>query len=588
MKGNLLKRFVGVMLVGTMIISSFTGCGGSDNNTNTTGSNNAGTGASADTQNATLPDTWIADRTIVVQAYIDDIGYSLPENPSDTLVMQELKARTGITVEIQYTPGDTDQAVMASHLASGTIPDVIVSYLDNSTRPEFPLLLKAAQEGMFANVSGYLEGAQVYSRYLEEGYLSNDVKNNIAFRDDLDGMYLIPLGVTKEAATLAWNPELEYIGGMYIQKSIAEALEIDPTAINTQEQLYDLLVQIKEGGFTDDNGNAVYPLGPKYYGGETSGMNHVIRGYDWYAELDGYNITKDGVILHEIETDYALSKVNYIRKLLAEDLINPEFFTMDSTRAEEVSKTKNSAIIADVNNYIDIIYETGDWIPLGPLNDFTGSNAQLVVGKGSMGVWAISAEAEKPEEIFAFFDYLATTEGQLLSQYGVEGINYTMADGYPVVTEETLTAIANGDQDYMINTVGASFGNSGSIFFGYMQTNVDYITDFGESRPGASLSDTFANAVQIASDYPREKRLVDGLRATAFLTADELSNIKLQMDLLNYPETLVQAMYANSDEEAVKILDSFKAQMEAAGLAQFKEYLMKIYEEDNEAIRFYN
>lgn len=46
---------------------------------------------------------------------------------------------------------------MASQLAAGTIPDVIVSYLDNSTRPEFPLLLKAAKEGMFADVSEYMK-----------------------------------------------------------------------------------------------------------------------------------------------------------------------------------------------------------------------------------------------------------------------------------------------------------------------------------------------------------------------------------------------------------------------------------------------
>ena len=58
--------------------------------------------------------------------------------------------------------------------------------------------------------------------------------------------------------------------------------------------------------------------------------------------------------------------------------MNPEFFTMDSTRAEEVSKNHNSAIIADVHNYEEIIYSNDDWIPLGPLNDIAGDNKVII------------------------------------------------------------------------------------------------------------------------------------------------------------------------------------------------------------------
>ena len=85
--------------------------------------------------------------------------------------MQKITELTGIQLEVRYTPGDSDATVLASQLAAGNIPDVIVSYLDNSTRPEFPILLKAAQEGMFADVSEYMANSQVYVKYMEEGYL---------------------------------------------------------------------------------------------------------------------------------------------------------------------------------------------------------------------------------------------------------------------------------------------------------------------------------------------------------------------------------------------------------------------------------
>lgn len=534
------------------------------------------------------PDSWIADRTIVVQAYVDDIGYNLPDDLSSTPVMQKIKELTGISLEIRYTPGDSDAAVLASQLAAGNIPDVVVSYLDNSTRPEFPILLKAAKEGMFVDVSEFMANSQVYSKYMEEGYLPDDAYNNITFRDDLDGVYLMQMNISTVDTSTQYIPEDEYRGGMYIQKRIVDELGIDPTSITTQDQFYDLLVAIKEGGFTDDNGNPVYPLGPKYWGGSVDALAYIVPGYRWGVKDVGdvYNIDENGNVLHEAETDCVYDMVNFIRKLLAEDLINPEFFTMDATRAEEVSWSHNSAIIADVHNYEEIIYGSEDWVPLGPLADRSGSNAKYVSGKSGRGCWAISSEAENPEEIFRFFDWLSTVEGQMIAQYGVEGVSYEMVDGKPVLTAEALEHINANDKDWMINQVGAAFGGSGNYFFEFMLTDRNNLENYGESRPGASSNTTFERSVQIATDYPYEKQLVTGLKATAYMSADELSMVKAQMDLLNYEETVVQACFAETDEEVTAIIESFRAQLKSAGIEQFEAYVKGVFEEDPDAVCF--
>lgn len=534
------------------------------------------------------PDSWIADRTIVVQAYVDDIGYNLPDDLSSTPVMQKIKELTGISLEIRYTPGDSDAAVLASQLAAGNIPDVVVSYLDNSTRPEFPILLKAAKEGMFADVSEFMANSQVYCKYMEEGYLPDDAYNNITFRDDLDGVYLMQMNIPTVDTSTQYIPQDEYRGGMYIQKRIVDELGIDPTSITTQDQFYDLLVKIKEGGFTDDNGNPVYPLGPKYWGGSVDALAYIVPGYRWGVKDVGdvYNIDENGNVLHEAETDCVYDMVNFVRKLLAEDLINPEFFTMDATRAEEVSRTHNSAIIADVHNYEEIIYGSEDWVPLGPLADRFGSNAKYVSGKTTRGCWAISADAENPEEIFRFFDWLSTVEGQMIAQYGVEGVSYEMVDGKPVLTAEALEHINANDKDWMLNKVGAAFGGSGNYFFEFMLTDRNNLENFGETRPGASSNTTFERSVQIATDYPYEKKLVTGLKATAYMSADELSMVKAQMDLLNYEETVVQACFAETDEEVTAIIESFRAQLKSAGIEQFEAYVKGVFEENPDAVCF--
>ncbi|MFR0779627.1 MAG: extracellular solute-binding protein [Zhenhengia sp.] len=577
MKSKIFRMIMATTMVTTMLLGTLTGCTAKDGGAEASGS----TSDSAD-----RPDTWIADRTITIQAYVDDIGYSLPEDFSETPVGQEIKRLTGIDVEVQYTPGAKDSEVLASQLAAGTIPDVVVTYLNNSSRPEFTLLLKAAKEGLFADVSEYMKESKVYSKYYEEGYLPNDTYKNITFRDDLDGAYIMQLSIPAVDRSLEFNPQEEYVGGMYIQKSIVEALGINPAEIRTQEQFYDLLVDIKNGGFKDKNGNDVYPLGPKYWGGSKDTLDYIVRGYNWGVS-DGYNIDQDGNIKHEVETDYVYKKIAFVRKLLAEDLMNPEFFTMDSTRAAEVSEIGNSAIIADVHNYQEIVYETGEWVPLGPLNDYTGDNAKVVNGKSGYGAWAISSEAENPEEIFAFFDFLSTREGKLLGNYGIEGEHYDMVDSKPVVKPEILEHINNGDSEWLINNVGASFGGTGVVLWEFIMTDIDWLEEFGESRPGAGSGGGFEGAIEIATKYPYKEKLIPGLDATAYLSADSLMEVKAQMSLLDYDEMLVQAMYAESEKEVKDIVEGFRKQIQQAGLEEFRAYLEEIYKEDSSSLNFY-
>lgn len=580
MRNKTVKRILTMVLAGTMAIGMLSGCGESTGNQSDNDKKEA-------QDNSDKPDSWIADRTITIQAYVDDIGNTMPEDFNDTPTMRKITELTGIKLDVRYTPGDSDEKVMASQLASGTIPDVIISYLDDSTRPEFPLLLKAAKEDMFADVSEYMKNSEVYKKYYEEGYLPKDTYENIVFRDDLDGVYLWQMNIDAVDKSLEYIPEEVYKSGMYIQEDIANALGIDPSTINTQDQFYDLLKQIKEGGFKDDNGNDVWALGPKYWGGSVDTLKFICPGYRWGVS-DGYNVDENGNVKHEAEMDSIYDEIGYIRKLLAEGLMNPEFFTMDFTRAQEASKNNNSAIIAEVHNYEDFVYNGGGWLPLGPLNDIAGDNKEVTHGKKGRGCMAISAEAENPEEIFAFFDWLSTREGQMIAQYGAEGETYDLVDGNPVLKDDVQAKLNEGDLEYLYKEVGAAFGGTGNYFFEFVLTDRDSLEYFGETRPGAGSSTTFERSVQIATDYPREKKLVPGLNAPAYMSAPELAAVKTQMDLLDWNEVLVQAFYAKSDDEVKTIIESFRNQLKAAGVEEFENYVKKIYDADKDAVNFYH
>lgn len=177
--------------------------------------------------------------------------------------------------------------------------------------------------------------------------------------------------------------DMAYRGGMYIQKSIADTLKINPAAIKTEAQLFDLLTKIKAGGFKDNNGRPVYPLGPALWGADGGRVYPAIVNNYSFAQLTrDYDFGLiDGKLVHEVETPYALKQVDFYRRLLQGGLIHPELFTMDASRAEEGVRSNSFAIVADAHNYLD---------------------------------------------------FLASRQGKLLWMYGIEGKHYDMVNGNPV------------------------------------------------------------------------------------------------------------------------------------------------------------
>ena len=66
---------------------------------------------------------------------------------------------------------------------------------------------------------------------------------------------------------------------------------------------------------------------------------------------------------------------------------------------------------------------------------------------------------------------------------------------------------------------------------------------------------------------------------------DELADVKANMDLLNYDEMMVQAMFAGSDEEVTAIVESFRTQLKAAGIDRLYEYVENVRAENPDAVQ---
>ncbi|MCE5173081.1 extracellular solute-binding protein [Paenibacillus profundus] len=544
-------KWMTLMLAIVMLLSACSG-GGAD-------SQSAEGSDSTSTDKGEKPATWIADRTIKGRLFMNGVMNDISGNQIDNEVAKKIKELTGITLEWENTPANSSLEGLTAGLATGDLPDVIVSYLNHSGRPEMPVLLKAAREGMFTDLTPYLKDMKIYSKYLEDGFLPVDTKNGVMFRPEFNGStYFVHMRINREGG----QETRKWVGGPHIRKDIAEALQIDPKSITTSEQLYELAKKIKAGNFKDSNGNEVYPIGPRYWGGNE---NSYIYSDLWWGD-EGFFTDGDGAIKHESQTEYAMKRIEFVQKLLNGGLLHPEYYTMDETRATEGALNGSFAIIPDMHNYLEFNKDM-HYLPLGPLNSVEGPYQMSLTYKSGYNMWAIPATTERPEEIVKFADFLASREGKLLWQYGIEGRDYNLDEkGNPIVKQEVID-LKKQDPKAAQQLAFQGAGDTWGEYLG--NTDLDPVADFGEVEYGDAAFPAENEGPNKIADYfgwdekYKNAKVEDGYGPLSFLGEYE-KGTQLKTALDNYNESLIRAYYSKSMTEAAKIMESVSKQLEAA------------------------
>ncbi|MCU6708242.1 extracellular solute-binding protein [Paenibacillus sp. J5C_2022] len=552
------SKLVLLMMVCAMVLSA---CG-----TNNEPSASEDTATNKETP-ADKPSTWIADRKIKGLIFMgSDVTEEM--NPE---VMNKLKEMTGIELELQAVGHDGSQKALAAGLAAGDLPDFIGYYLNHSGRPEMEMINKAAREDMFHDVSSLLKESSVYSKYYEDDYLPLDTKYGVMFRPEYEGAaYSVHINVPREGG---YNVR-KYVSGPYIRKDIADKLGIDPREVTTSEQLYDLAKKIKEGGFTDNNGNEVYPIGPTVWGGIDRAVLYndlVWTGFNG----EGFKRNEDGSIQHESQTDYAMKRIAFVQKLLQEELMHPEYYTMEETRAKEGVLNNSFAIVGDMHNYVA---ENKDnrYIPIGPLNLVDGDYRMQLTFKGGYGAWSIPKTTKNPEDIVKLADFLASREGKLLWKYGLEGRDYDLdSNGNPVPKQEVLDLL---EQD-PVKAKSLGFAGVGNDWGWYLGgTDLNDLEDFGEESYGVSQNkDLNKGPLEIADYWGYDEKkanadIRDGYAALAFIGEFQKGS-QLSMALDKYKESVIRAYYAKNRDEAKKIMDGAAQLLKSAGIDDYIKLL---------------
>lgn len=360
-----------------------------------------------------------------------------PDNP----VAQDIKAKTGVT--IQYVESDNDKFQVL--VAGGDLPDIIRADAVNDGKQLvdgnviIPLddLLQTNGPNILKDIPTTID----YSRKL--------------WSFGTGKVYFLPPQIRTSESNLAYDNTV----GTQIRWDYYK--EIGAPVIKTPDDLLNVLVQIQKNHPTTANGKKVYGVsswsdwGPYVYvqpmfdftGNAPSGYSEAL--------LDPpYQVTPYPKALYTDPNSNYWMMVEFEYKAKKLGLLDPDSLTQ-----------KNDDFMAKCTAG-QVIYTWATWIE----GNFNAENAKNGMGYMDIPVeggysyavspvypnpigwkdkaYAISKNCKTPDRAMDFFNYIFSYEGARTMYSGIEGVNWEMKDGIPVLKQETIDLLAQGGENW--------------------------------------------------------------------------------------------------------------------------------------------
>ncbi|MDD3902770.1 MAG: extracellular solute-binding protein [Sphaerochaeta sp.] len=359
------------------------------------------------------------------------LTYWAPLNPNISSVVQDfgqtvyfktLMERTNTDITFQHVPSGND-AVEAEGfnilVASGSYPDIIeYKWIDYPGGP---------QAALDDNVIIPLN--EVFEKYCPNitAFLSEnpDIKKMISTDDGT--FYVFPF-LRGESYV---NNNLIFTEGWVWRLDLLKKVGINK-APSTPSELYTALKALKDIGIK-------IPL--------TLRKEHVSRvlapGFDSWDDF----YVVDGVVHNGLVESNRKAYLEFAQTLFTEDLLDNDYLSVD----------KKSQAVKVLNGFCAATYAPGGsgigtWLPamqqgdpsvemtsarpLSPSSDRLSMFAKMSTLYSNSGPSAaISASCKNIEAAAKLLDYNFSEAGHLLVNFGVEGVSYTMVDGYPKYTD---------------------------------------------------------------------------------------------------------------------------------------------------------
>jgi len=557
-KGRKLWTVVAAVMLAAAMTLAACSDGGSGGNSGGSSGNNAGTKA-PDASDAPAPanDTGesgtfvLGSEPLEFTFYGHYDWYAMPPWGED-ITTKWIKEEKKVNIIPIQSGGNANQK-LSTMIASNDLPDVI--WMDR-----FSDDMKMLQEaGMLVPFDDYLDKYPNLKQWLgDEG---------INMLRSPDGkLYQFPNWYTKQP-----NGNAGYV----VNKKIYE--ELGSPKLETTDDLYAFLKAVKA------NYPNVIPFEPDLaIDGQGLDVLYSAFGENALNRWLGLRAVPNGDKLTSVFLDPVYREsMQYASKLFREKLMTQDALTQTKDQVKEKINTGRVAVYASASP-TDLAMEghsilskqdpNAGYIMIWPIAKpgldrnkiFPGTFTQL-----GWNVSVITKAAEDPEKIFAFLDWYTGPEGQSVLMWGPPGIYWdgVADDGITPIFTEKYTSDAEGLAKLQAHNTNFHW-NGNTVFVDTTKAKFEASLPV-EKRNWAThwqyeiTWKTQADATEFINTEP-PKNSEEGIIATA------VEDI--------WKESRARALYANSDEEVLQILDKAHEDAMAAGYQKLLDYKTKVWQ----------
>ncbi|MDD4849811.1 MAG: extracellular solute-binding protein [Gemmiger sp.] len=483
MKNNLKKGTA--LTMAAALALSLSACGGTaasstapaaDSTTSTAGS-------TAETTGAVAPD----DGNTTLKVF-GDASVWLPSNETSvdaSPFLVELQKATGVTLDLTAISGDTQQQFNLM-IAGGqdNLPDII----DNTNR--FEGGAQAAYEsGYIIDLTPYIdEYAPNYRKYLDE---HPDIDR--LMKTD-DGKYLTFPMIRGDDALCSFN-------GLIVRK---DWLDADGLSVPvTMDDWHTMLTTFKE----KNGATAPLVIDAKNHWHYRNFASAYGADYEYYVNDDG---KVDFGPIQPGFKDY-LTEMN---KWYEEGLIDQNYLTADQN-AREAAITSGQAgalwyaVGGGIGKYITAARDGGDdvfdlvGVPTPVLKEGDTPALGFKADAANNNGLSISTNCKNVALAMKFLDYGFSEEGDMLYNYGTEGVSYEMVDGKPTYTDLIMK-----------NPDGLTASQAMGYYIGANHMNGGFVQELGYYNQYLALPQQ-QQAIQTWADNDGAKHLLPPFSMTA-------------------------------------------------------------------------
>ncbi|MBB6730864.1 extracellular solute-binding protein [Cohnella zeiphila] len=540
------KVMVAVIALFLVTVTGLTACSDSDKKAEIQPSQSASPASEAPESNSAAPVTWDSPNLswkqdtspVKYSMYIDFDWYSVDTWGKDD-VSKEITKRTGVSLDVTKA-SDLNQLQVL--LATGNLPDFIFT---------------SNQVQRFWDPKKIWPWNELMDKYAPEFRQLLDpieIANNTA----PDGNFYTLKTHYSNDDQWADPRNLPSVGdpGLAVRQDILEA--IGNPQINSLEDLLEVLRTVHKK----------YPDMIVYL--PSKDISNPIMDILGFNNSNPY-LDEQGNVKVNISNPNFLEYLKFMNTLYREGMLDPESFTYDTDQFYQIAGEGNvfmasySTMVADLlNTRLKDNKKDGWFVPINDHSITYNGKDQMNLTEAGTG-WAslfINKNIKDPERAIRFVEFLKSPEGDALTQWGIEGLHYTMGDD----------GLLDFNNDYLKDKPVTETGIGAWYFQG---------SSFGETLPMVSRAADAPDQSQFLNVLKFRKTKIVRDPALSFVKppsdTDEFNISTRLQDLFNNES--VKIILSKSEDEVVSKYNELMNNANKIGLERLNTYMTEKYKE---------